>query len=862
MLILFLLNWIVGVSFFAEKEKNSDYYRALGEKLYDQEKYEESLSNYRKAFDLVKDHDRIRAANLCNDISSVFYALQKPDSSIRNCYRGLHLLGSVEVGNRPDSLYFKLYSSLGTMYHSLANTDSSAHYFHLSDKLIAKNENLSDQIPEYVLHHYLNQGISLWSKHRYYESISYFERAMELSRRKNMISELSYVYNSLAVVYDLLNQHEKAIEMRKYALSQMPSDRLQGIQAALTGIGRSYRKMNRTDSSLYWYSKSYQTLSRFTTKNLTYHIEHVFLLVELSNLYLQKGEISLARDRVQDALKHYQANKLDNQKLVSNIYLTLGDLEKKQGNLKQAMENYRIAYGYLVNPTDPVQTQFPRHLIRVVLSQIDVYEMLYENSRNLSDLEAALKLYDRIIEIKKHSYKQIIRSDNDRYFYLASNQTIMDRAIRNALDYFENTQTDAALEKLFHRLEDANTTHLMDIIVENIGDQEIDLSVKDIGISRIQSQMDPKTAFITYRLIDNLLVAMVVRKNGVYAHKWVIDTTAFNANLTGLLQEVKQNPGLGVYGASSRAQACYKVLISPLEPWLRGTRRWVVARDWKFSSLPFEVLESRQDHFLADDYSISYTYTASFFWDHPTLLRKRPKTFDAFVYAPFVNHGENSIEGWKSISSMTEVRSMGQDYVYGEEATKQHFLKFAPDHYVLNLATHAFADLKNPVSSYVQFYPGADSKLYLDEIMTMKLPSTRLVMLSSCFGNEGIEYAGEGVISLAYAFARAGCPSLVTTSWEANENTTGYLTRVLSEYLEQGMPIDEALQKARQALRSDRKYFKYNHPYFWANLSLLGNHSPVYERQGFFHLYGVTVLLIILVIGLILIGLRRVNSDG
>src|SRR5690606_12234818 len=91
---------------------------------------------------------------------------------------------------------------------------------------------------------------------------------------------------------------------------------------------------------------------------------------------------------------------------------------------------------------------------------------------------------------------------------------------------------------------------------------------------------------------------------------------------------------------------------------------------------------------------------------------------------------------------------------------------------------------------------------------------------------------GEGAISLAYAFAQAGCPSLVTTIWEANENTTGFLNRRLTRYIEEGVPLDAALQKARKELRSDGEYSKYDHPDFWANLSLIGNHASVYPARA------------------------------
>src|SRR5690606_39967858 len=123
MVLFVLLSWLIGFNFLNEHE--SDHHRAEGERLYDQEKYDESLYHYQKAFELIREKDKIRAANLCNDMSSVYYALQMPDSSIVKCYEGLALLSKIDQESKPDSIYFKLYSSLGTMYHALARTDSS-----------------------------------------------------------------------------------------------------------------------------------------------------------------------------------------------------------------------------------------------------------------------------------------------------------------------------------------------------------------------------------------------------------------------------------------------------------------------------------------------------------------------------------------------------------------------------------------------------------------------------------------------------------------------------------------------------------------------------------------------------------------
>lgn len=848
---LTFLAWF-GVAVFSGELERSDQLRDQGEKLYDQERYEESLVYYEKAFAEVEHKDPVRAANLCNDISSVHYALHHFDQSIENCRKGISILD--KSPQKPDSLYFKLYSSLGTMFHNKAMADSSTYYFLLSDKLLKENTGLSDEIPEYVLHHYLNQGRSVWRKHRFYDSVEYFENALALSRKKKMFSELSYIYASLAEVYDLLKQHDKALEWRLKALAELPPDKLQSRQSLYGGMGYTYRLLQNPDSALVWFNKSLATLTQLHSRNERYQVQYFYILMELGDLQMQKGNMGAALKMLRDAETFYRKYSLSKPALYSQLMLSKGDFEKHSGHWTAAMSYYERSFRSVLSDTaatgerKPGNVRYPKYAIKALQAQAELYDLQYRKKKDLADLEKSYRLYTDLIAIKKEGYKQAASSSDDRYFLASDAAPVMDDAIRNGFEYYNSAQSDEVLDVLFNRFEDANTTYLMDIISGGPDSYSRQLSGQTLKLRNIRGLMDKESVFISYKLIGSQVMAFVVSREDIQVVKWEIDERKFAADLKSLLLEVKINPGLGAYTGSAYAQKCYETLLKPLEQWTARYSRWIVVRDWKFSSLPFEVLEKERGQYLADDHRIAYTYSASFFWFHPVLEKKLPHRKDAFVFAPFVREKQSaySIEGWKPVSTAEEVRALGQRYLLGKSATKRSFLEESEKHYIVNLATHAFADLKNPNSSYVQFYPGVDSKLYLEDVIKLRLEQTRLVMLSSCFGNEGTELAGEGTISLAYAFAQAGCPSLITTTWEANENTISFLTVSITKYIEKGFSLDEAVQKARRDLRTNGKYGKYDHPYFWANICLLGNHSPVYRKENILieNWYIISILLL------------------
>jgi hypothetical protein len=60
--------------------------------------------------------------------------------------------------------------------------------------------------------------------------------------------------------------------------------------------------------------------------------------------------------------------------------------------------------------------------------------------------------------------------------------------------------------------------------------------------------------------------------------------------------------------------------------------------------------------------------------------------------------------------------------------------------------------------------------------------------------------------------------------------STSYIARRLHHYLQKGLPVDEALQKAKlDYLESNEIPDRFKNPAYWAHLVLLGDSHPVVE---------------------------------
>ena len=122
-------------------------------------------------------------------------------------------------------------------------------------------------------------------------------------------------------------------------------------------------------------------------------------------------------------------------------------------------------------------------------------------------------------------------------------------------------------------------------------------------------------------------------------------------------------------------------------------------------------------------------------------------------------------------------------------------------------------------------------RLFEEEIYHLDMDSTALVILSACETGSGSLVDGEGLISLSRAFSYAGCKSVITSLWRADDAATAFIASRLHHHLLEGEPRDRALQLAKLDYLDDPGVeLRYKTPSFWAHLVLLGDYKPVAEK--------------------------------
>lgn len=202
-----------------------------------------------------------------------------------------------------------------------------------------------------------------------------------------------------------------------------------------------------------------------------------------------------------------------------------------------------------------------------------------------------------------------------------------------------------------------------------------------------------------------------------------------------------------------------------------------------------------------------------------------------------------------------EVRNIGkllgsETIFLNADATKRAFLKNAPHCGILHLAMHGAIDEKNPLNSGLIFSKSADSSSnYLTgyDLFGQQL-TAGLAVLSACNTGNGELRRGEGVMSLARAFAFAGCPSTVMSLWSIPDESTSQVMLNFYTYLKQGESKDIALQKAKLDYLQNCTP-QYAIPNYWGATVVIGNVAPTdfrawYEKPWF--IGGVAALLLLL----------------
>ena len=419
------------------------------------------------------------------------------------------------------------------------------------------------------------------------------------------------------------------------------------------------------------------------------------------------------------------------------------------------------------------------------------------------------------------------------------------------------------------------------------------------NIHQIQREvLQSDQSLIEYYLTDTLLFAFCIAKDSFYYQKQQIDSNFFAQ--IDLLQNVLRNPPTShepkkkdFVNFTTASRYLYKKLLAPiLSKAGMNTQNLIIIPDGELSYLPFEIL-LYQDPKKADiqveayeklpylflEHHLLYEYSATVLLEKPSRSQQAQLKYAGFApdYSsnqPIAMSRGDSVKSPLHLSRATYAPLPGarQEIItvaklldlspyLDAAASKDNFLKIAPDAAVIHLAMHGEVHDKEPLYSKLIFTPTTDSldayQLYAYELYNMQLRAD-LAVLSACNTGYGEIQRGEGVMSLSRAFKYAGCPNIVMSLWQANDKSSKQIMLDFFEGLKANQRKDVALHTAQAAylkrIQEGDLSFEYGHPHYWANFVLVGDGNKVEFGR---HINWKWALAGVLIIGVLLFWWRK-----
>jgi CHAT domain-containing protein len=410
---------------------------------------------------------------------------------------------------------------------------------------------------------------------------------------------------------------------------------------------------------------------------------------------------------------------------------------------------------------------------------------------------------------------------------------------------------------------------------------ELKYSNNQLTINEIQHKIKPEQTLLEYHINQNdsliELYTFIITKTETNIRKQEL-STAFQKSVDQLFQFMSNSDFLFTTGEDSKkycssAWYLYNTLLKPHEVLSKNSKITIIP-DGLISYVPFDALlktlpdTSKNIEFNQLDYLIrKYTFNYA---NSINLLFQKQKTKNrhsvkAIAFAPEYKIGEVIEYAGQKITlvplagtqkEVSRISRLVNTTVYtGLEATEENFRKDAEKYDILHLAMHAFINDSLPAFSSLAFAQTDSSDvlnnglLNTSDIYNLKLQAA-LTVLSACNTGMGKLRKGEGIMSLARGFLYAGCPSIIMSLWEVEDNSGTEIISSFYKNLKRGKAKDEALRMAKLEYLENANS-RMAHPHYWLGFVSIGDESPIYKSYDFY-------FFIVLILALTGVGIDQI----
>ena len=779
---------------------------------------------YGKAEDIAESHDYIRESeSVFNSIGLLYYALGNYRKALSYYNKTLTILNS-------NSVYA---DSKVRLISNIAN--SKARLGRYLEAIEDYRSILKEDFRE-TFHQFLGK---VYAEVGHYDSAEYF--LSRATQSEDLFVQLN-AYNNLAEVYSEMSLYDSAayyftasVAINKANLN----NRNTRLVDSYMGLADIHQVRNSLDSALHYYQLAIiNTTFDFSDSTITANPQDIAQAISLLHLFevlegkagawVQYYQQDQNRDKLEHALETYQLAI----QVAQHIQKTYDNDEAKLFLVNKVAPIYEEAIATAVQLYE--LTKDSQYVARAFqFSENSKASVLAESLRDVK-IKALGGVNDSLLQ-EEYRLKQQITAVRLRL--VESQDSAQNETYRQQLNDLE-----IALARTIKHLQDDEYYYQRKYQPDTLNIAALQRSLLRDDEALLEYFMGQQQVYLFLMTSDDLRVVSVDR----------------TAELDSAWQQTRKNlyafkPGQGDDEVS--LATLYQFLIAPVADGIADVSRLTIVPDGPLYYLPFDLLsvDGRRTHSLLQSHTVHYGYSASLLQQAIDERRGFP-TETVLAMAPFAGQtgGNNArSQGFGLLrDSQTEVENVGGSIYTEGKATKRQFLKVAGSYNVLHLATHATVNSEDPSQSFIAFYPKqydslSNYRLYTHELYNMRLDSVKLVVLSACEAGNGRLVRGEGVMSLARAFAYAGCPNVVTTLWKADDRSSAYLTSRMHHYLKKGWKKDEALRQAKLDYLNDESVQpSQKAPYYWAHFVFIGDPAPIYNDYRLWWWVGIGVLLL------------------
>jgi len=773
--------------------------------------FQKAIDSYKIALIYMNDF-KDEQARIFNNLALAYQNFGDNRKALVAYQRALSILSKRVNNTEEKELKTAIYTNLATIYSDLNYLDSSYYYLALSKPLLLSNDSLA--IADY------------------YQILGTTEK-----RARTFKTSEKHLRKALRIRMDLLPEKHPDIAISFRELGEFLMER---------GLFKE---------ALPYFQKGIITLSKNFTDSTSIEINPT-VNASISNKRELKKNLML---------KARILHKLNKLSLAKSTYLLTLDFADQLRNSYQAQGSKYILLKETIELFDnaiQLATQLKDHNLAFQLMERAKSTLLLESIKN-TQAKTFAGLPDSLLQKEENFKKEIVQKERN-----------LAEAIAGKAD-----TTIATLNRTLFDLRENHQKFVKQLEVDFPQYHQLKYAVTFPTIEEVQREIVGKEeALIEYFMGDSSIYVFLIEKQQYHLLQLPkpIDLTEQITTIRTLLgnPSIEQQAFIDFAKVST---SLTDVLILPvLEQLSPAVKKLTIIPDGALAYLPFQTFFShpvnitqadlpRYDTlpYLIKDFTINYAYSSTLLLNQFHQTKTNNSLADFAGFAPsFANKMIAGIRG-NSLGALSHNQSeveqikalIGGETYLNTQATSTNFKEIANQYKILHLSTHA-ASHNDPIQTKIHF---TDDYLTIKDIYNLSL-NAELTVLSACETSLGKLQQGEGVISLERAFIYAGCPSLVTSLWQVDDEVTANLMVDFYKNLKTGMTKPDALQNTQLVYLNSTKIPEQAHPFYWASFIQTGNAAALFEP--FFSIKMVASFGMVLLLGLIILYFLRDKIGG